>query len=156
MDANNDVLLNWVLVGTEWSASRAGHFTPEERGPVTSWIAGCQYNVSSFISPNAFMAQVRMWFISHGSPFSLVHRQAKHALRLGRLFYRRNERAMGCRRGQAVPCSLPSQPKRHSYITQTEEHSAVSSCSRPVFIHLFRFAVCIQMFVDHYNFIVST
>jgi hypothetical protein len=31
------VFLTWALVGGEWSASRAGRFTPGER----SWIRGC-------------------------------------------------------------------------------------------------------------------
>jgi hypothetical protein len=34
------VFLTSVLVGGEWSASRLGRFTPEERAPGTHWIGG--------------------------------------------------------------------------------------------------------------------
>jgi hypothetical protein len=32
--------LTSALVGGEWSASRPGRFTPEERAPGTHWIGG--------------------------------------------------------------------------------------------------------------------
>jgi hypothetical protein len=34
------VFLISALVGGEWSASRPGRFTPEERAPGTQWIGG--------------------------------------------------------------------------------------------------------------------
>jgi hypothetical protein len=34
------ISLTSALLGGEWSATRLGRFTPEERGPVTRWIGG--------------------------------------------------------------------------------------------------------------------
>jgi hypothetical protein len=34
------VFFTWALAGGEWSASRPGRFTPEEKAPSTYWIGG--------------------------------------------------------------------------------------------------------------------
>jgi hypothetical protein len=34
------IFLTSALLGSEWSASRHGRFTPGERGPSTHWIGG--------------------------------------------------------------------------------------------------------------------
>jgi hypothetical protein len=40
VDVQIHIFLTSVLVGGEWSASRLGRFTPEERAPSTHWIGG--------------------------------------------------------------------------------------------------------------------
>jgi hypothetical protein len=40
VDVYIHISLTSVLVGTEWSASRPGRFTPGERAPGTHWIGG--------------------------------------------------------------------------------------------------------------------
>jgi hypothetical protein len=40
VDVEIHVFLTLALVGGEWSASRRGPFTPEERVPGTHWIGG--------------------------------------------------------------------------------------------------------------------
>jgi hypothetical protein len=41
VDVQTHVFLTSALTGGEWSASRPGRFTPEERAPHTHWIGGC-------------------------------------------------------------------------------------------------------------------
>jgi hypothetical protein len=45
------VILTSALVGGEWSTSRPGCFTPEERAPGTHWIGG-------WVSPKASLNDV--------------------------------------------------------------------------------------------------
>jgi hypothetical protein len=40
VDVEIHIFLTSALVGGEWSASRPGRFTPEERAPGTHWIGG--------------------------------------------------------------------------------------------------------------------
>jgi hypothetical protein len=40
-DVQIHIFLTSALVGGEWSDSRPGYFTPEERAPGTHWIGGC-------------------------------------------------------------------------------------------------------------------
>jgi hypothetical protein len=40
MDVSIHIFLTSALVGGEWSASRPGRFTPEEKAPGTYWIRG--------------------------------------------------------------------------------------------------------------------
>jgi hypothetical protein len=41
-----------ALVSGEWSASRPGRFTPEEKAPITHWIGGS-------VGPRAGMGDVK-------------------------------------------------------------------------------------------------
>jgi hypothetical protein len=43
VDVYIHVFLTSALAGGEWSASRPGRFTPEERAPGTHWIGGWAY-----------------------------------------------------------------------------------------------------------------
>jgi hypothetical protein len=40
VDVLNEAFLIQALVGGEWSASRSGQFTPEERAQNTHWVGG--------------------------------------------------------------------------------------------------------------------
>jgi hypothetical protein len=40
VDVYINTLLNFILVGVEWSASRLGRFTPGGKTPDTHWIVG--------------------------------------------------------------------------------------------------------------------
>jgi hypothetical protein len=61
------IFFNSALVGSEWSASRSGLFTPGETAPDTHWIGG-------WVNPRAGLDDVkkRQFFIPSNSEPSVV------------------------------------------------------------------------------------
>jgi hypothetical protein len=53
VDVFSHTFLTSALVGAEWSASRTGRFTPEERAPVTHWRGG-------WVGPRASLDDVEL------------------------------------------------------------------------------------------------
>jgi hypothetical protein len=54
VDVQIHIFLTSALVRGEWSASRPGRFTPEERAPGTHWIGG-------WVNPRAGLDDVEKW-----------------------------------------------------------------------------------------------
>jgi hypothetical protein len=73
VDVQIHIFLTSVLVGGEWTASRPGRFTPEERAPGTHWIGG-------WVNPRAGLddSEKRKFMILQGLELRPLGRPARN------------------------------------------------------------------------------